>query len=572
MDVSHPEAKNYAKHWTPEEIVDMFAPAQKTIDTVKEWLTDFGIDAKRITNPDNKGWLAFDDTTSEAEALLHAKYHYYEHVEGYVTPACESYHVPRDIHEHVDYITPGVKLFTPSKRGHGKRHIGISSSQGSTTIAPLRVSYPPDFNITAAGELATCEQFITPACIRALYEVPEIPEYSNGKPRSDKSLGIFESGDFYKQADLDLHFSNFTPRIPTGTHPTLASIDGGQAPVHTDDWLNTVGGGGAMGGFNTFLDALDGASGLLCHTVHTRRSESRGMIQGLIHHIQILLAQKNTTYQGQLQCGVHKYGANDSDSRQTLFLSRMVDKKFMKLGLQGVSIFYASRDSGVSGRPWDTDESGCIGANYTAFSPAWPNSCPYLTSVGATKVYPGKTVKDSESAAYDPAGQPYWNKFASGGGFSNLYPIPDYQQDVVAHFYKNHNPKYPYYTTGVVGQDGGLYNRSGRGYPDVAANGDNIAIFFDGFFERDGGTSASMPIFASIVNRINEQRLNAGKNVIGFNNPALYANPSMLNDITNGSNPSCGTDGFQAVPGWDPVTGLGTPNYPKRAAYFMSLP
>jgi len=37
-----------------------------------------------------------------------------------------------------------------------------------------------------------------------------------------------------------------------------------------------------------------------------------------------------------------------------------------------------------------------------------------------------------------------------------------------------------------------------------------------------------------VINRINEERLNAGKGPIGFLNPSLYANPSMLNDITNG--------------------------------------
>jgi tripeptidyl-peptidase I len=92
MDVSHPESKNYAKHWTPEEIIDMFAPAQKTVDAVKEWLADFGIDAKRITHSDNNGWLALDATTAEAEGLLHAEYHYYQHTsKGHVTLACETY-------------------------------------------------------------------------------------------------------------------------------------------------------------------------------------------------------------------------------------------------------------------------------------------------------------------------------------------------------------------------------------------------------------------------------------------------------------------------------------------------
>ena len=50
------------------------------------------------------------------------------------------------------------------------------------------------------------------------------------------------------------------------------------------------------------------------------------------------------------------------------------------------------------------------------------------------------------------------------------------------------------------------------------------------------------------------------------------ADPHVLNDITNGPNPNCGSSGFPAVPGWDPVTGLGTPNYPKMLKLFLSLP
>jgi tripeptidyl-peptidase I len=94
-------------------------------------------------------------------------------------------------------------------------------------------------------------------------------------------------------------------------------------------------------------------------------------------------------------------------------------------------------------------------------------------------------------------------------------------------------------------------------YSNVAANGDNIAVFIDGQFTISGGTSASTPIFASLVNRINELRLNSGKSTVGFINPALYSHPEMLNDITNGTNPGCGTAGFSAARGWDPVTGSG---------------
>ena len=73
-------------------------------------------------------------------------------------------------------------------------------------------------------------------------------------------------------------------------------------------------------------------------------------------------------------------------------------------------------------------------------------------------------------------------------------------------------------------------------------------------------------------NRIVEERIKIGKGRLGFINPALYANPEVLIDITNGTNPGCGTLGFEAASGWDPVTGLGTPNYPKMLELFLSLP
>lgn len=50
---------------------------------------------------------------------------------------------------------------------------------------------------SAAGELSTCDVAITPACIRALYDIPKDPEYPNGVPRQDNSMGIYEDGDVY---------------------------------------------------------------------------------------------------------------------------------------------------------------------------------------------------------------------------------------------------------------------------------------------------------------------------------------------------------------------------------------
>jgi tripeptidyl-peptidase-1 len=104
-------------------------------------------------------------------------------------------------------------------------------------------------------------------------------------------------------------------------------------------------------------------------------------------------------------------------------------------------------------------------------------------------------------------------RFGSGGGFSNIYPIPSYQSKAVSGYLTNHKPPYTSYSAindQGIGAGGGVYNRNGRGYPDVSAVGDNLVIFDRGTPVLIGGTSASAPVWASLINRINEERL-AGK-------------------------------------------------------------
>lgn len=88
------------------------------------------------------------------------------------------------------------------------------------------------------------------------------------------------------------------------------------------------------------------------------------------------------------------------------------------------------------------------------------------------------------------------------------------------------------------------------------------------------GTSCSTPAVSGIVGLLNDLRLQAGKPVLGFLNPLIYANPDAFNDVTTGSNQGCGfaADGWPATTGWDAVTGVGTPNYEKLAAVVAKLP
>ena len=86
------------------------------------------------------------------------------------------------------------------------------------------------------------------------------------------------------------------------------------------------------------------------------------------------------------------------------------------------------------------------------------------------------------------------------------------------------------------------------------------------------GTSAATPTFATVVAKLNELRLAAGKAPMGFANPFFYKNPDCFQDITTGNNDgrNGGKGGFPAIKGWDAATGLGSPNFSKLASAAMA--
>lgn len=239
----------------------------------------------------------------------------------------------------------------------------------------------------------------------------------------------------------------------------------------------------------------------------------------------------------------------------------------MKLALAGTTILVASGDDGIADRSLQ-----CMGANHTIFMPDATCDCPYITAVGSTVLQNHKRPGDTEVAT---------ESFSSGGGFSNIYKTPSYQLKAVQQYLTKYPPAFSSYSTsrGQITQNGGVYNRNGRAYPDLSAVGDNGLVVVGGDFGLSGGTSMSAPIVGAIFTLINEERLAAGKTPIGFVNPVLYQHPEMFNDILVGSQPLGGphnwgcsnNGGFHCQEGWDPVTGMGTPNYKKMLEVFMSI-
>ena len=82
MSVSHPESPKYAQHFTPMEVIDIFAPSEETISAVTNWLADSGFSRDRLRLSANKGWIHLNASTSEVENLLNTEYHVYTHHSG----------------------------------------------------------------------------------------------------------------------------------------------------------------------------------------------------------------------------------------------------------------------------------------------------------------------------------------------------------------------------------------------------------------------------------------------------------------------------------------------------------
>lgn len=173
------------------KVIDIFAPTASTVDVVREWLTESGIPSKSISQSVNKGWLQFDCTAAELESLLLTKYYMYENVAtGRTSLATEKYYVPAGIQEHIDYITPGIKLLAT---GQARKKGPMVQPVGPQPFAPA-----------VAGAPTSCGTRITPKCVETLYNVtaPTLARQGN-------SLGIYESGDTYAQADLDQFFASY---------------------------------------------------------------------------------------------------------------------------------------------------------------------------------------------------------------------------------------------------------------------------------------------------------------------------------------------------------------------------
>jgi kumamolisin len=345
----------------------------------------------------------------------------------------------------------------------------------------------------------------------ASYNPPQVAQFYNfptGVNGAGQTIGIIELGGGYTASDLSNYFSGLGITEPT---VTAVSVDGA-----TNSPGDPNGADGEVGlDIEVAGSIAPGANIAVYFTTNT----SQGFLDALTTAI-------HDTANGPPSVISISWGSPESNyTAQSL---TAFDDACQSAAALGISITVASGDSGSS--------DGGSGNNVD-----FPSSSPHVLGCGGTAITVSGNTITSEVVWDDAAA----GGGASGGGVSSAFPLPTWQA----------NANVPAAPTSA----------GGRGVPDVAGDASpesGYNVLFDGQSNVVGGTSAVAPLWAALIALLNQQH---GSN-LGFINPTLYQNAENgFNDITSGNNGS-----YSAGPGWDPCTGLGSPNGTQLSQIFAS--
>lgn len=113
---ANPDSRNYGKHLSHKEVVDLFAASEKSIAAVKAWLVKSGIPQSSISVDKTKTWFTVKTNVGKLEKILKARYNIYENrASGIELLGTDEYSLPAEISDVVDYILPGSSM-TKAKR------------------------------------------------------------------------------------------------------------------------------------------------------------------------------------------------------------------------------------------------------------------------------------------------------------------------------------------------------------------------------------------------------------------------------------------------------------------------
>ncbi|KAL5349885.1 hypothetical protein ACLOAV_004919 [Pseudogymnoascus australis] len=545
--VSNPEHQHYGKHLSAHAIKNLVRPEAKTTKLVTDWLGANNINDLTFNSAGD--WISASLPVRTVEMLLNTTYYSYHHEnDNESLIRAPEWSLPEHLHEHIETIQPTSSFMRMNELGRRaepaepqwfvdgrlptyQEMVDEDLLDRGHIHIPEKINFPEHPTIAqACNRLA-----ITPFCIRTMYGMlgytSQVPE-KNG-------IGVVNyNGQSNNRSDLDtflrLHRKDaaaanaahiFKTKIVSGGRDQQTPLDAEQLEVMMDfegalDIQTVIG-----SGFPTPVTAYNvGGKPPFKSDAYTPTNDNEPYLDWL----QYVMAQE------ELPPVITTSYADDEQTVPEAY-ARRVCHEFAQLGARGVSVIFASGDQGVGRDGYCKSNDG---AEKPKFIPVFPASCPYVTSVGATRLV------GPEIVGFDARGG-----FVSGGGFSNYFPRPAYQDKQVK--------------TYLQGLDENLspyYNAKGRGYPDVSAIGYHYVVVWNGVEHLQDGTSASAPAFAALIALVNDALIAEGRPTLGFLNPLLYSRGAVaFTDVTVGSNFGCNTTGFPATKGWDAASGLGTP-------------
>jgi len=489
LEVSDPASPKYGRFLSKDEVDAFTAPRGEDVRAVARWLSS--LKGARIALG-SQSLFNVECGRQEAEALLSTSFRTVGNaVTGQTALRASDFTIPAEVEAAVTAV------------------IGLHG-------LPL----PPKMRQTQSTSEAVAE--VTPSVIASTYGVSGVQVSGSAKNRqavaefqgqtmnSADLVTVFEQ-EMPSAKALDAKVSKFVGDVGEGTAQVEASLDiqyiMGAAPgIQTEFW---------------YYKSYAFCSDLKKWTTTMLADEDCPLVHSVSYG-----------WQGDLaQIGCHEAEV------------QAVDDDFAKLAARGISILFASGDTG----------SGLSG---NKLWPSWPASSPWVTAVGATR-FEGQTVGSTEMAT---------DQFGSGGGFSSSFTQMNASWQTAA---------VKAYLSGSASLEkfppAGTFAPGGRATPDVSALGEGFQVYVNGQVMSVGGTSASTPLFAGLVSLLNEARMQNGLPQLGFLNKFLYANPGAFTDVVQGTNAINRQGmpfayGWECTEGWDPATGLGTPIFGKLLA------
>jgi len=524
LDAADPVSVNYGKWLKPTEVLDLIAPEAEVVQSIVDWLVSNGI-AK--VDASGRDVIKAEATVSQIEKLFKTQMYRYRHIESgkIMNRHFGDLNIPDEFQAHVELIS------------------GLSQLYGPSHIKPVRKPIPAGKrNDVSAG-------YIIPANLRKIYSTPSVfwvnqqSSICVAEFQDDASYADSDNTLFNQQMNENIAVSKvvgpFNPSAPDG-ESTLDVQYAFAMGLNATTWFWTV--DGWMYEFATDLFGTKTPP---------------------------LVVSMSWGWPEDRQCEIDSC----SDSKQ--YVTR-VNNEFSKITGTGVTLLAASGDQGAPG-----DSNPYCDNTATPLSTIFPGASPWVLSVGATMTNPQGSPNNWDFSSIPACQQQTCTTISSevvctyptslittGGGFSLYTPRPSWQSAAVT----------TYLNSGVALPPSNTFTAANRGFPDVAANGHAYLIAIDGSLEQVDGTSCSSPVFGAVVSLLNDWRLDQGKTPLGFFNPVAYAAAAKgaFIDITSGNNmcteSCCSTTGFTATTGWDPATGVGTPNFISLLNYVQTLP